>query len=117
MLYLFSTSTNKVYGNTPNQLPMIEKEHRWELDPDAFYPNGINETMSIDNSTHSIFGASKVAADIMTQEYGKYFGLKTGVFRAGCLTGTISFRCKIAWIFILSCEMCSFKYYIYYKWL
>ena len=82
------TSTNKVYGNTPNQLPMIEKEHRWELDPDhAFYPNGINETMSIDNSTHSIFGASKVAADIMTQEYGKYFGLKTGVFRAGCLTG------------------------------
>ena len=82
------TSTNKVYGDTPNQLPFIELENRWELDSKHdFFKNGINETMSIDNSTHSIFGASKVAADIMTQEYGKYFGIKTGTFRAGCLTG------------------------------
>ena len=82
------TSTNKVYGDKPNHLPFIELEHRWELESSHIYfKNGINETMSIDNATHSIFGASKVAADIMTQEYGKYFGIKTGVFRAGCLTG------------------------------
>lgn len=81
------TSTNKVYGDTPNKLPLIETETRFELSPDHDYYNGINESMSIDNSTHSIFGASKVAADILVQEYGKYFGLKTGVFRGGCLTG------------------------------
>ena len=82
------TSTNKVYGNRPNTLPLVELENRWELDPDhTFYPRGIDETMSIDNTTHSLFGASKIAADIMTQEYGKYFGIKTGIFRAGCLTG------------------------------
>ena len=82
------TSTNKVYGDRPNELPLVELEHRWELNTDhVFYPCGINESMNIDNTTHSIFGASKVAADIMTQEYGKYFGIKTGIFRAGCLTG------------------------------
>ncbi|MFH0863463.1 MAG: NAD-dependent epimerase/dehydratase family protein [Candidatus Gottesmanbacteria bacterium] len=81
------TSTNKVYGDTPNTLPLIEKETRWELPKSHRYFNGIDETMSIDNSLHSIFGASKVAADIMVQEYGKYFGLKTAVFRGGCLTG------------------------------
>ena len=82
------TSTNKVYGNRPNTLPLVELENRWELEPDhTFYPRGIDETMSIDNTTHSLFGASKIAADIMTQEYGKYFGIKTGIFRAGCLTG------------------------------
>ena len=80
MPYLFSTSTNKVYGDKPNHLPFIELKHRWELKSDhIFFKNGINETMSIDNTTHSIFGASKVAADIMTQEYGKYFGIKTGI--------------------------------------
>ncbi len=81
------TSTNKVYGDTPNKLPLIELETRFEIDPSHQYSNGIDETMSIDNSKHSIFGASKVAADIMVQEYGKYFGLNTGVFRGGCLTG------------------------------
>lgn len=82
------TSTNKVYGDTPNTLPLIERETRWELESDHPYAEyGIDESMSIDRSMHSIFGASKVAADIMTQEYGRYFGLKTGVFRAGCLTG------------------------------
>lgn len=81
------TSTNKVYGDRPNYLPLIEQETRFELPKDHQYYNGINESFSIDRSQHSIFGASKVAADIMVQEYGKYFGLKTVVFRGGCLTG------------------------------
>lgn len=81
------TSTNKVYGDRPNTLPLIELETRYELPKDHRYYKGIDESMSVDNSLHSIFGASKVAADIMVQEYGKYFGLKTGVFRGGCLTG------------------------------
>ena len=81
-------STNKVYGDLPNQLPLVEQETRWELDPaHAYYERGIDETMSIDQSTHSLFGASKVAADLLVQEYGRYFGLKTGIFRGGCLTG------------------------------
>lgn len=82
------TSTNKVYGDTPNFLPLIELEGRWEISTDhAYYKNGIDEKMSIDNTKHSLFGASKLAADILVQEYGKYFGMKTGVFRGGCLTG------------------------------
>ncbi len=82
------TSTNKVYGDTPNLLPFIEKENRWEVDNShQYFAYGIDEQMSIDNSKHSLFGASKVAADILVQEYGKYFGMKTGVFRGGCLTG------------------------------
>ena len=82
------TSTNKVYGDTPNALPLVEHEKRWELD--ASHPwaaHGIDETMSLDQTKHSIFGASKVSADVMVQEYGRYFGMKTGVFRGGCLTG------------------------------
>jgi CDP-paratose 2-epimerase len=86
-VFLF-TSTNKVYGDTPNNLPLIETETRWECAPShPFAEHGIDETMSIDQSKHSIFGVSKVAADIATQEYGRYFGMKTGVFRGGCLTG------------------------------
>ncbi|MDO8269840.1 MAG: NAD-dependent epimerase/dehydratase family protein [Candidatus Levybacteria bacterium] len=81
------TSTNKVYGDTPNALPLIEKKLRFELPKTHKFYKGIDESMSIDNSKHSIFGASKVAADVMVQEYGKYFGMKTGVFRGGCLTG------------------------------
>ena len=82
------TSTNKVYGDTPNYLPLIELDKRWEIDEShVYYKNGIDENMSIDNSKHSIFGASKVAADVMVQEYGKYFGMHTAVFRGGCLTG------------------------------
>jgi CDP-paratose 2-epimerase len=82
------TSTNKVYGDTPNYLPLIELEKRWEVDPShPFAEHGIDETMSIDRSKHSLFGVSKVAADVLVQEYGKYFGMKTGVFRGGCLTG------------------------------
>lgn len=81
------TSTNKVYGDTPNRLPLIETKTRYELPKAHPYYNGIDESMSIDQSKHSIFGVSKVAADVMVQEYGKYFGLRTGVFRGGCLTG------------------------------
>ena len=81
------TSTNKVYGDTPNALPLIELETRWSLDPTHPYAEGIREDMSIDQCTHSVFGASKVAADVMVQEYGRYFGMKTVCFRGGCLTG------------------------------
>lgn len=81
------TSTNKVYGDLPNHLPLIETKTRYEIKKNHKYSQGIDESMSIDNSKHSIFGASKVAADVMVQEYGKYFGLKTGVFRCGCITG------------------------------
>lgn len=82
------TSTNKVYGDSPNRLPLIEQESRWELDEGhAFAAHGISEQMSIDQTLHSVFGASKVAADVMVQEYGRYFGLRTACFRAGCLTG------------------------------
>jgi CDP-paratose 2-epimerase len=82
------TSTNKVYGDTPNKSPYIqERETRWECVDDLGNPTSINETMSIDNTKHSVFGASKVAADIMCQEYGKYFGMNVGIFRGGCLTG------------------------------
>lgn len=81
------TSTNKVYGDLPNFLPLIEQEKRWEIDPGHRYVGGISEDMSIDQSKHSLFGASKVAADVLVQEYGRYFGMKTGIFRGGCLTG------------------------------
>ncbi len=81
------TSTNKIYGNNPNKLPIFELETRYEVLEDHPFKNGIDETMSIDNCTHSIFGVSKAAADLMVQEYGRYFGLNTGVFRGGCLTG------------------------------
>jgi len=81
------TSTNKVYGDTPNRLPLVELDTRWEIAPDHAFQQGIDETMSIDHSTHSVFGASKVAADVMVQEYGRYFGMRTASFRGGCLTG------------------------------
>jgi len=81
------TSTNKVYGDAPNQLPLVEQEHRWEIQEDHQYRDGIDETMSIDHTKHSLFGASKVAADILTQEYGRYFNMPTVCFRGGCLTG------------------------------
>jgi len=80
-------STNKVYGDTPNRLPLKEKETRYEIDTSHNYYYGINETMSIDNSTHSLFGVSKCAGDLLAQEYGRNIGLKTGIFRAGCITG------------------------------
>ncbi len=83
------TSTNKVYGDSCNKLPLVEQESRWELDQShKFACRGITEEQPIDQSLHSVFGASKVAADLMVQEYGRYFNLKTACFRAGCLTGS-----------------------------
>ena len=81
------TSTNKVYGDAPNSLPLVEQETRWEIDPSHPFTAGIDETMSIDQSLHSLFGASKVAADVLVQEFGRYFGMRTAAFRCGCLTG------------------------------
>ncbi len=82
------TSTNKVYGDNPNLLPLVELETRWEVAPDhPYYARGIDERMSLDHTTHSLFGASKVAADVLVQEYGRYFNMKTASFRGGCLTG------------------------------
>ncbi len=80
-------STNKVYGDNPNLLPLLEKESRWEIAESHSFYNGIDESMSIDNCKHSLFGSSKAAADIMVQEYGRYFGMKTASYRAGCITG------------------------------
>ena len=83
------TSTNKVYGDSPNSLPFQELDKRFELEMQhPYYNNGIDEGMSIDQSLHSLFGASKLAADILVQEYGKYYEMYTGVFRGGCLTGS-----------------------------
>ena len=81
-------STNKVYGDRPNTLPLQELENRYEIDRShAYFAEGIPEEMSIDESLHSLFGASKAAADLLVQEYGRYFGMRTACFRGGCLTG------------------------------
>ena len=80
------TSTSKVYGDRPNELPLVELDTHWEIAPGHAYQQGIHESMSIDNTLHSIFGASKAAADMLVQEYGKYFGLQTCVLRGACLT-------------------------------
>ena len=82
------TSTNKVYGDTPNFLPLNEKKLRYELKKNhKYFIKGIDENMSIDHTTHSLFGASKTSADLLVQEYGRYFNLNTACFRGGCLTG------------------------------
>lgn len=82
------TSTNKVYGDTPNRLPLVEMDTRFDLPEQHAFSAGIPESMSIDDTLHSLFGVSKAAADLLVQEYGRYFGLNTGVFRGGCLTGS-----------------------------
>lgn len=110
------TSTNKVYGDTPNRLPLIEKELRWEIVEDhPYFKNGIDEKLTIDQSTHSVFGASKVAADVMVQEYGKYFGLKTAVFRGGCLTGPNHSGAKLHGFlsYLMKCVITGNHYTIY----
>lgn len=78
------TSTNKVYGDRPNQLPLVELPTRWDF---RDLPDGIDESMPVDQCLHSLFGASKLSADILCQEFGRYFGLAVGIFRGGCLTG------------------------------
>jgi CDP-paratose 2-epimerase len=110
------TSTNKVYGDTPNNLPLVELETRWEVDPShPFAEHGIDETMSIDQSKHSLFGASKVAADVLTQEYGRYFGMKTGIFRGGCLTGPAHSGAELHGFlaYLIKCAVTGKPYTIY----
>lgn len=109
------TSTNKVYGDTPNDLPLIELETRYELLKNHKWYRGIDESMSIDKSTHSVFGASKVAADVMVQEYGRYFKLKTAVFRGGCLTGASHSGAELHGFlaYLVKCIALGKKYTIY----
>lgn len=110
------TSTNKVYGDTPNRLPLVELETRWEVDPSHPYAeHGIDETMSLDQTKHSIFGASKVAADVMVQEYGRYFGMRTAVFRGGCLTGPGHSGAELHGFlaYLMKCAMTGTEYRIF----
>lgn len=109
------TSTNKVYGDRPNSLPLIEQDLRWEIDPSHKYRNGIDETMSLDQTTHSLFGASKVAADVLVQEYGRYFGMKTGVFRGGCLTGPSHAGAQLHGFlaYLTRCAACGVPYEVF----
>jgi CDP-paratose 2-epimerase len=108
-------STNKVYGDTPNFLPLVEQELRWEIKSGHPYDPGINETMSIDNSKHSLFGASKVAADILVQEYGRYFNMKTACFRGGCLTGPSHSGTKLHGFlsYLMKCTISGQPYQVY----
>ncbi len=110
------TSSNKVYGEKPNHLPLVEKETRWEVDSKHPYAEyGIPETMSIDETLHSVFGASKVAADVMAQEYGRYFGMKIGIFRGGCLTGPNHSGTKLHGFlsYLVKCATDKTPYHVY----
>ena len=106
------TSTNKVYGDRPNLIEFEETEMRYDVPATSVYRNGINEQMSIDSCKHSLFGASKVAADVLTQEYGKYFSLKTAVLRGGCLTGPSHSGTKLHGFlsYLMRCAISSQEY-------
>lgn len=113
------TSTNKVYGDMPNNLPLVEQETRYDI-PNCFISqdtnyDGINERMSIDNSKHSLFGVSKLSGDLLVQEYGKYFGLKTGIFRCGCVTGPAHSGTQLHGFlsYLVRCIMVGEKYTIF----
>jgi len=108
-------STNKVYGDRPNFLPLIEQELRWEIDKSHPYFQGIDESMSIDSCKHSLFGASKVAADVVVQEYGRYFGIKTAIFRGGCLTGPNHSGTKLHGFlsYLMKCTMTGEHYQVF----
>jgi CDP-paratose 2-epimerase len=109
------TSTNKVYGDEPNRLPLVEQERRWEIDPAHPYAEGIGEDMTIDHSLHSIFGASKVAADVMVQEYGRYFDMPTACFRGGTLTGPNHSAAELHGFlaYLMRCAMTGTHYTVY----
>lgn len=110
------TSTNKVYGDNPNLLPLIELETRYEVESNhKYFKRGIDESMSIDQTTHSLFGVSKTAADLAVQEYGRYFKLKTGVFRGGCLTGSKHSSVQLHGFlaYLVRCIMIGRKYTIF----
>ncbi|HLD40973.1 MAG TPA: NAD-dependent epimerase/dehydratase family protein [Candidatus Omnitrophota bacterium] len=109
------TSTNKVYGDRPNELPLVELEKRYELPKEHLYYRGIDESMSVDYCKHSLFGASKLAGDILVQEYGRYFGLKTGIFRGGCLTGPAHSGTQLHGFlaYLIKCVATGVKYTIF----
>lgn len=108
-------STNKVYGDVPNSLPLKELDTRWELDSKHKWFMGIDETMPIDQCMHSLFGASKAAADLLVQEYGRYFHMKTGVFRGGCLTGPNHSGTRLHGFlsYLMRCCISGKKYVVY----
>jgi CDP-paratose 2-epimerase len=112
--FIFS-STNKVYGDRPNDLPFIELETRYEIDPLHTYAPGIREDMSVDRCLHSVFGASKLAADVMVQEYGRYFGLRTVCFRGGTLTGPAHAATELHGFlaYLMRCTMTGSPYRVY----
>jgi len=110
------TSTNKVYGDAPNRLPFVELETRWEpASTHSYAAHGIDEQLSIDHSMHSVFGAGKLSADVMTQEYGRYFGLKTAVFRCGCITGPAHSGAELHGFlsYLVKCAVTGRPYLIY----
>lgn len=109
------TSTNKVYGDNPNRLPLKEFDTRFELEESHKWFEGIDEEMPIDNCLHSLFGVSKASADLLVQEYGRYFGLKTVVFRGGCLTGPMHSGTMLHGFlsYLIRCCLWGKKYYIY----
>ena len=108
-------STNKVYGDLPNSLPLLELDRRLELPADHRYFRGIDTTMSIDGSTHSLFGVSKAAADLLVQEYGRYFGMPTVCFRGGCLTGPNHAGAKLHGFlsYLMRCTMTGRPYTVF----
>lgn len=109
-------STNKVYGDTPNFLPLVETSTRWEIDSaHPYHGMGIDEKMSIDHTKHSLFGVSKASADLLVQEYGRYFGLKTACFRGGCLTGPAHSGTKLHGFlsYLMRCTVSHQPYSIY----
>ncbi len=107
-------STNKVYGDAPNRIALIEQETRWDY-ADSMYENGISESFTIDQSKHSLFGASKVAADIMVQEYGRYFNMPTVCLRGGCLTGPNHSGVELHGFlsYLVKCNLEGKKYFIF----
>lgn len=108
-------STSKVYGDTPNRLPLIEKPWRLDLPEDHPYHEGIDTSMSIDQSLHSLFGVSKASGDLLVQEYGRYFGMNTVCFRPGCLTGPAHAGAELHGFlsYLMRCTMIGRKYTIY----
>lgn len=109
-------STNKVYGDRPNTLPLVELETRWEVEEShPYFAEGIDEEMSIDMSMHSLFGVSKAAGDLLVQEYGRYFGLKTACFRGGCLTGPAHSGTELHGFlaYLMSCALTGNPYTVY----
>jgi CDP-paratose 2-epimerase len=109
------TSTNKVYGDHPNRLPLVDQALRFEIDQRHRYSAGIAEDMSIDQCMHSVFGASKVAADVLVQEYGRCFGLQTVCFRGGCLTGPNHAGTELHGFlsYLMKCAMTATPYTVY----